>query len=190
MSKHDVVVALFTIVYGLMITELYLSVHRLIRGRRYIRWDWLPLLAAWYLFLTILKNWWDLALIPYSGDWMNLFFFLAYGHLLALVYLAANAVLPDEQPTTPLDLKAFYLSIHRYFWWLMTAVIVFSLGIALAKGRLQGREVPVESLIGNGVLVLVTLGLGLTRRLRWHRGLLILITLMVVLEIVGKGLAS
>ena len=190
MSKHDVVVAFFTIVYGLMLTELYLSAHRLIRGRRFVRWDWLPLLAAWYLFLTIMKNWWDIALIPYSGEWMNLFFFLAYGHLLGLVYLAVNAVLPDEEPRSELDLVAFYLSVHRYFWSLMTAVVVFSLGIGLAKSSLQGRAVPLESLIGNSVLILMTLSLAWTRRLGWHRGLLIVITLMVVLEIVGKGLTS
>ena len=46
MSKYDIVFTLFTIVYGLMLTDLFLSFHKLIRSRKKVTWHWLPLLAA------------------------------------------------------------------------------------------------------------------------------------------------
>ena len=37
MSKYDIVVTLFTIVYGLAITDLFLSFHKLIRSEKQVK---------------------------------------------------------------------------------------------------------------------------------------------------------
>ena len=72
MPKYDIMITLFTIVYGLMLTDLFLSFHKLIKSRKNVKWHWLPLLAAWYLFLIILKNWWDLSSFQNSADSVSL----------------------------------------------------------------------------------------------------------------------
>jgi hypothetical protein len=187
MSKHDVVIALFTIIYGLMLTDLFLSVHRLIRSRRSVTWHWLPLLAAWYLFLTILKNWWDLAFIQYGEDWMNIYYFLAYGHLLVLVYLSVSTVLPDEVAAEGVDLETYYFEHHRYFWGLMGAVIFVSLAIATARRLQAAGAVNAAQIAGNGLFLLIVAALVWSRRRRVHAVLLSLLVLMIVLEILAKG---
>ena len=133
MSKYDVVVTLFTIVYGIMLTDLFLSFHKLIRYRKIVKWHWLPLLAAWYLFLIILKNWWELAFFQESSDWMNIFYFIAYGHLLVLIFLLVSTALPDDIQKNGVELKAYYFENHRYFWGLMSTVVLVSLSIDIIK---------------------------------------------------------
>lgn len=56
MTYSNNVSTLITVVFGLMLTELFVSVHRLIRNRQRVRWHWLPLLVSWYVLVTILKN--------------------------------------------------------------------------------------------------------------------------------------
>ena len=96
----------------------------------------MPLLAAWYLFLIILKNWWDLAFFQNNSDWINIIFFLAYGHLLVLIFLSVSTVLPDDNQQNGIDLIDYYFKNHRYFWGLMSSVVVVSLTIGFIK-RLQ-----------------------------------------------------
>lgn len=190
MSKSDVVISLLTIVYGLILTDLFLSVHRLIRHRQMVRWHWLPLVAAWYLFLTILKNWWGLTQGSSGGDGMNIFFFLAYGHLLVLIYLAVSAVLPDEVPESGLDLRAYYFQVHRYFWGLFSGVVAVSVAIGSFKMiQLEGRA-NLTNLVVNGVFLLMTVVLAVSPRPRLHQVLLCVLTGFVLLEIVGRGLAG
>ncbi len=56
MSKHAIVITFFTIIYGLILTDLFISFHRLISIKKKVRWHWLPILTAWYLFIVILKT--------------------------------------------------------------------------------------------------------------------------------------
>lgn len=43
-----------------MLTDLFTSLHKLMRARKIVKWNWLPLLTSWYLL--ILKNWWAMAI--------------------------------------------------------------------------------------------------------------------------------
>jgi hypothetical protein len=186
MSKYDIVVTLFTIVYGLAITDLFLSFHKLIRSGKQVKWHWLPVLAAWYLFLVILKNWWDLVSFQGSTDWMNIYFFLAYGHLLLLIFLLVSVALPDEVQKKHLDLKEYYFRVSRYFWGLMGGVIVLSVAIALIKKLQVGGPIHWTNAIGNGIFLILTMILAVSKRYWLHASLLIFLVLEVFLEIAGR----
>jgi len=123
MTKYEIMVTLFTIVYGLMLTDLFLSFHKLLRCKTEVKWHWLPILSSWYLFLIILKNWWAMAFFQGSTDWMTIYFFIAYGHLLFLIFLLVSAALPDEPNKSKTDLKDYYFKNHRYFWGLIERIL-------------------------------------------------------------------
>ncbi len=186
MSKYDIVVTLFTIVYGLMLTDLFFSFHKLLRYRKTVKWHWLPLLAAWYLFLIILKNWWDLAFLEDSPQWMNIVFFLAYGHLLVLIFLSVSTVLPDENQQNGVDLKKYYFENHGYFWGLMSSVVVVSLTIGFIKRLQLSYTFNYLEIVGNAVFILLTLILALSRKYWVHSTILILLVVAIILEIMSR----
>ena len=110
MSKNDIIVTFFTIIYGLMLADLFLSLHYLIKAKEKVKWHWLPLLASWYLFLIILKNWWELYSMQNAAESMNIYFFVAYGHLSLLLFLLAFTVLPDVVEKKGIELKSYYFN--------------------------------------------------------------------------------
>jgi len=186
MSKYDIVVTLFTIVYGLMLTDLFFSFHKLLRHRKAVKWHWLPLLSAWYLFLIILKNWWDLAFFQNSTDWINIIYFLAYGHLLVLIFLSVSTVLPDENQQNGIDLKDYYFKNHRYFWGLMSSVVIVSLTIGFFKRLQLSYTFNFLEIIGNIIFILLTLTLAISKRFWVHSSILTLLVIAIILEIISK----
>jgi len=165
-----------------MLTDLFFSFHKLVRARKNIKWNWLPLLASWYLFLMILKNWWDLASIHGSMDWMNVFFFIAYGHLLLVIFLLVSTALPDVIDEKGIDLKHYYFQNHRYFWGLMSTVILLSMFIALIKQINQLGPVNVGNLAAVGVFISLFVILALSKRYWVHSIILVILVVGIILE--------
>lgn len=187
MSKYDIVITLFTIMYGLMLTELFLSVHKLIRARKIVKWHWLPLLAAWYLFLTILSNWWDLAAFQGKTDWMNIYFFIAHGHLLFLFFLLVSTALPDVVDKKGCDLKSYYFENHRYFWGLMTSVVVLSLAINFFKVARPLAALDILPILAASIFfIILLLVLAISKKYWVHSILLILLVIGILFEIMRK----
>ena len=184
MSKYDIVITLFTIVYGLMLTDLFLSFHKLIRARKTVKWHWLPLLAAWYLFLTILKNWWGLSPLQSSTDSMNIYFFIAYGHLLFLTFLLVSAALPDVIEKNGIDLKRYYFKNHRYFWGLMSSVVVLSILINFIKRFHQLDPSVIFTLLAVIILPILTITLAISKRYWVHSTILVILVIGIVFEII------
>ncbi len=189
MAKNNIVITLFTIIYGLMLTDLFFSFHKLVRHRKNVKWHWLPLLAAWYLFLIILKNWWDLAFFSGRTDWMNIYFFIAYGHLLLLIFLSVSTVLPDDIRQNGIDLKAYYFKNHRYFWGLMSSIIFVLLLIGVMKQVHEGADFTVDTyinIIGLSFFILLTITLSISKKFWIHSTILTLLVVEVIIEIAGK----
>ena len=186
MNDSGIMVTLITVVFGLMLTELFAGVHRLLRARRRVRWDWITLLVAWYVFMTVLKNWWELAFGAGSslvyGGWV----FLYYGHLFLLLYLVASAVLPDEVPAAGLDLRAFYLESAGHFWGLFAGVNLMLLLYTVLTTVLTSREMFWPAIASNVVMIMVALSLSLIRRQRYHAVVVCILVGLMVLEVVMK----
>ena len=112
--------AFVTVVVALAMTDLLMSVHRLVRARRRVRWHVLPLAAALLIYLTLLTEFFELWRFTTAS---GVSFYALAVHLSEplLVFLAAAAVLPDEVPADGLDLEQFYFSERAYIW---TAVLL------------------------------------------------------------------
>lgn len=186
MTKHDIVVTLFTIVYGLMLTDLFLSFHKLVRYRKIVKWHWLSLLAGWYLFLTILMNWWDLSSSQTSTDYMNIYFFIAYGHLLFLTFLLVSTALPDKIEKNGIELKSYYFKNHRYFWGLMSSVVILSIFINFIKQFHQLGQLDIFTFLAVIILPILTITLAISKRYWVHSTILIILVIGVVFEIISR----
>lgn len=178
---------LITVVFGLMLAELYLSVHRLIRHRRRVRCHWLPILVSWWVLVTVLKNWWGFVFSGEEGAWESGWVFLIYGHLLFLLYLVVSAVLPDEVPEEGLDLREYYFSTRRHFWGLLTGVNLALTVLALLGPVLfPGSSMNLPAVLSNVVMGAVTLSLALVRGPRYHAVVVVVLVVLTVAEIAGK----
>ena len=186
MSSADNIFTLITIVFGLMLTDLFASLHRLIRNRRRVRWHWLPLLVSWYVLTLVLKNWWGLVFSGGDDVWASGWIFFFYGHLLLLLYLIASAVLPDEVPVDGLDLREFYIENHRHFWGLMASVNLLMLVFTFLQPAFTELSLNWVAVFSNIVMLAVALSLVVVRRIGYHAVLVLAQVLLMALEIARK----
>jgi len=186
MSKFEIIVTLFTIVYGLMLADLFTSLHKLIKAHKSVKWNWLPLLNSWYLLLLILKNWWALAISENNLKEYNIINFLVYAHIMVLLYLAVSVVLPDNTQKKGVNLKEYYFQHHRYYWGLMAAVGLISILISIIPRLIDSHPLRIPNTIAFIISSSLTILLIISKKYWIHSVVLIFFTLMILLEIVSK----
>jgi hypothetical protein len=144
-TLFEYLAAFITILLALAVGDLALSLHRLFRARRTVRWHPLPLVAALWVFLVLLTSFFglwsmvELSRVTYSA---LLWFVLPQ----VCYFLAASAVLPDEL-APDFDLVEFYLAERSYIF------AVLALGFALelvddvihAGARMMGSPLTVAA---------------------------------------------
>ncbi len=126
---------LLSVWVGLGLGQLVQALNRLARFKGSIKWDWLPILWAALAFLMFVQTWWAYFTILQVPLWINLFAFLLPLAVFVVLYLICASALPDATKTpegSVIDLRAFYLEQHRYFFtlwalFLFLAVVVSSM---------------------------------------------------------------
>ncbi len=186
MSKLEIIVTLFTIVYGLTLTDLFSSLHKLIKARKNVKWNWLPLLLAWYIFLVILKNWWAMAIPGNNIEEYTIVTFIVYGHVMILLFLMVSVVLPDQVPEEGINLKAYYFQHHRYLWSLMSAVAIISILIAIVPKLAESTPLNIPNLIAFLVYLMMNFLLIFSKKYWLHAVLIILNLVIILMEILHK----
>jgi hypothetical protein len=185
-NRADSIATLVTIVFGLMLAELFAGVHRLFRNRSRVRWHWLSLVVAWYVLAIVLKNWWALVFTEEGAAWVSGWVFFYYGHLLLLLFLVASAALPSEIPAEGIDLKQFYIGNRRYFWGLQAGVDLVLMLFALLQPKISGQPVNMVAVISNLIMAAVAVSLVLVRRIGYHAAVVLILVTLIVLEMAGK----
>jgi hypothetical protein len=140
--------AFVTIVLALALSDLLVSVHRLLRARKRVRWRPLPLLLATFIALSLLTCFfelWDLT------RWTSLTYYGLVWQVTQYVpvFLAACAVLPDDVPEGGLDLDEFYFTERRYNVGLLAIAFLFSAGDYLVR---QWADILARPEVSNFVL--------------------------------------
>ena len=131
MTSGDFAIGLMTIITGLAIADMVASTHALLMNRRRVRWDWLAVLTATYIFLLIVSSWGisfrTLGNQPIDPPlWL---FVIGLSQIIPL-YLAARSSLPDEMAEKGVSLAAHYAKISRYFWASVAMTYFVYLGYA------------------------------------------------------------
>jgi hypothetical protein len=124
MTANEYVSAFASIILALAVADLATSMHRLLRARHRIRWDWLPLAVALLILVSTVQFWWVFFDVWRSSTQFALGGFLPDFLTLLLLFFIASAALPDEVPAEGLDLQAYYFENRTYFWSLFLLLAV------------------------------------------------------------------
>lgn len=167
LNASDYIATFASILFGLAVTDVAYSFHRLLTARRRVRFHWLPLLVAAWVTLNLISTWWG-----YFGAFArsdtSVAGFLPFAVSMIFLVLIAAAVLPDDVPEK-LDLEEFYFDQHRYFW----GMFVIYLGwIALREWLVRPDEVNYGMLVAM-VPTVVAMGILAWTRRKWVHSVLV-----------------
>ena len=186
MNPYTFLVPLVSVFVGLAVTDVAKSLHVLLRARARVRWDWLPLAAAFAPVLSAWGLWWRLFSSADATAFLTLGGFLPLAAELVVLYLLNAASLPDEVPASGLDLRDFYHANARYFWTLyavFVAAVVVQRAVGLATGGLPEGVTQAEAawtLADNLGQFLLFIGLATVRR-RWVHAVAVVVLLALIL---------
>jgi len=175
MSAFEYTSVLASIIIGLALVDILVSLNRLIRAGPQIRWHWAAPATALLVSLTLVQSWWG----NYSPEdaAMTIGQFLPLLVELVILFLLAAAAFPDEIPAGGLDLKLYYHANGPYFWSLFSAALGWLLVIEFLELALNGGSV--MGLLENRLIDLAVLGVFISlifvRRLWWHAIALVLL---------------
>src|SRR5436190_926509 len=114
MGPFEYLLLFAVIILGLAVSDVALSLHRLLGAGPRVRWDWLAPLAALVAFLKIVTQWWTwFRAEPLAGG-LTWEMFLGVLAGAVLLFLIAAASLPDEVPGEGrIDLAAHWAGVRR-----------------------------------------------------------------------------
>lgn len=168
------VLVFVSIVIGVAVTDMLVSLHRLLRARRQVRWDWLPLVVAFLVLLTIVQMWWGIA--QPGAKSLTIGAFLPSLVELVLLFLLASASLPDEVPAEGLDLKTYYHENGADIWSLFSLALgwLISLQTIAAYAHVGLVRAVQPQLVEFGILGLMISAIFIRNRW-WHMLVLLLL---------------
>ncbi|GAA0869359.1 hypothetical protein GCM10009116_11950 [Brevundimonas basaltis] len=167
MSAFEYTSVLASIIIGLALVDILVSLNRLIRAGRTVQWHWAAPVAAVFVVLTLIQIWWSLYRPDDSA--ITIGQFLPLFVELVILFLLAAAALPDDVPAEGIDLKAYYHRNGPYFWGLFTAALGWLLLVDVVENALNGLLL---AYLGERIFDFAVLGvfasLVFVRRLWWH----------------------
>jgi hypothetical protein len=177
-GPSEYVLVFVSIILGLGIGDMLVSLHRMLRAGRAVRWDWAtPWSAVIVLFLN-LRTWWGL--FPGKDDHapMTIAAFLPLLVTMVLLFLLSASVLPDDVPEEGVDLKTYYAGNSRYFWSLMSLLLAFN-SLQVIWEHSAGGTKMVRALEGSLVdlVVLMMFGSLIIVRARWWHVIVLLLAI-------------
>lgn len=194
MTAGEYVAAFASIILALAVTDLATSMHRLLRARGRVRWDWLPLAVALLILISTVQFWWLFFEIWRAGQEFALGGFLPDFLTLLLLFFIASAALPDEVPAEGLDLRAYYGENRTYFWSLFLLLAVSTTVSTLlhrANSATAASEVMRWILESGNVTLVVIAAILIATAKRWVHAVLVLFMLaMLVWQWVALTIAS
>ena len=128
MTGGEYLLGLILIITGLAISDMVVSLHCVLLNRHKVKWDWLALTAAAYVFLMIVNSW-GISFQTFNSDAVNppLWQFLELLGQIVPLYLAARAALPDDVGSKGADLADHYARVRRYLWSAIATTLVLYL---------------------------------------------------------------
>jgi hypothetical protein len=194
MTAGEYVSAFASIILALAVTDLATSIHRLLRARKRVRWDWLPLAVALQILFAAVQFWWVFFEIWSSTSRFALGWFLPDLVTLLLLFLIASAALPDEVPTQGLDLEGYYFENCTYFWSLFALLVVSTTASGIlhrATSAATASDVMGWILQSGNVTLLVFSAVLIATKRRWvHTALVLFMFAALVWQWVALTIAD
>jgi hypothetical protein len=134
LDTFDYITALVAVVIGLAIADLATSLHRLLRYRKIVRWDWVSPLAALVILAELFNLWWRWRGFTGTTTGEVIPYFVA----LILIFLTASISLPDEVPPEGLDLGNYFDENRNYFWFVYASYVALIVTLLSIRGWQHG----------------------------------------------------
>jgi len=119
MDRFEYAVGLISLIVGLALADIAVSLHRLIKHRSVVRWSPFSIIAVVLVAFQCIAMWYDSWFLRTVADRFGIFFYITILLELFLLFLAASAVLPDEREDG-WDLAVYHDRQRRYLWTLMS----------------------------------------------------------------------
>lgn len=137
METFEYITVLVAVVIGLAIADLVTSLHRLLRHRKVVRWDWVSPLAALLILVELFNLWWRWR--GFTGTTIGAV--LPYFAALILIFLTASITLPDEVPAEGLDLGRYFDENRSYFWFVYSSYVAVIITLLTIRDLERGLSV-------------------------------------------------
>lgn len=118
MGTFEYLLMFASVILGLAVSDVAISLHRLAVAHHRVRWDVLAPLAALVAFLKIVTQWWTWFSAAGVAKVVTFEMYFAVLTEAVLLFLLAATTLPDEIPADGIDLKAYWEGARRRFWLL------------------------------------------------------------------------
>ena len=178
MDTFEYITALVAVLIGLAVADLATSLHRLLRHRKRVRWDWVALIAALLVLVDLFNLWWRWR--GFSGTTMGEV--VPYFVALILIYLTASITLPDEVPADGIDLGDYFDEVRSYFWFVYTSFVAVILTLMTLRRAGQGASAAELWSIYYFDYLFIAVGYGMIIvRQRWISGAVIVVVLVWLL---------
>lgn len=192
MDKFNYAVALVSFITGVGLSDLAMSLHRLLKNRSRVVWTWIPIALALNAGLALMRLWYQLWSVHDDPTVTGLPFVAVLMVQTLVLVLVVVAALPDESDFRDgrVDLGAYYAAQWRYVWTTYLVFLVMWIGTGVYFQLVQGTPVPLPFFaLYFGIPSVVTIiALGAGRR--WH-GLLLMVLIaheiILPANLVGLG---
>jgi hypothetical protein len=121
LGPFEYLLIFLSIVLGLAVSDLCISLNRLLGAGAKVRWDWLAPMAAVVAFLKIITQWWAWFGASQFANGLTFEMFVLLVVAVVLLFLLAAAALPDSADEHQIDLRAYYAQVARRYWLLVAA---------------------------------------------------------------------
>lgn len=158
MNGFEYALGLFSVLIGLALVDIAMSVHKLVRHCTTVRWDFRVILSALLVVFVVVRMWFSLWMIRNVGIVLSFPFFLSLFFEFTILFLLASNCLPDKPPAD-CDLSSFYDHNRRSLWTLFAIfqLSFFAHWIAFggAAGPLLGFAVVLVPLVAYAALAII-----------------------------------
>ena len=155
-------------ILALAVAELVLGLHRLLRHREHIEWDWMTPAMALLVMFNIITFWWATYRWYGSGSNPSILGFLPDVATFVVLFLMSAAVFPDDVPEQGLSLREFYRSQARYIWSLQVLILILVV-VFVAPRKFDGWQAVVVDQSHNIIAAFVLSFVAWTKRMWIHQ---------------------
>ncbi len=177
MGPFDYLLTFAAIVLALAVSDIVLSLHRLLAAGTRVRWDWLAPLAGLTAFLKILTQWWAWYPVRHEAEQITFELFALLVASVAVLFLLAATALPDEVGEG--DLRGYFERVSRRYFLLLALhyplVWLFVWGLSARSGL-----APFQPQNPGNLVPFLALGLAFWRN-RWAQGIFLTVLCLLYL---------